>query len=104
MKIFKSEVINDILPRLLVKAYAFDIEMLAVANHLGYKRIYEAPVELDFKGVSTKSSKGFWKTIFFMLRDTLAVFYRLKIQGYYNNGNRKRWKMDPELKFRVNLP
>ena len=104
MKIFKSNVIKDILPRLLVKTYAFDIEMLAVANYLGYKRIFEAPVELDFKGASTISSKGFWRTIFFMLRDTLAVFYRLRILGYYNSGNKKKWRLDPELNLRVNLP
>ena len=94
MKFFRKEVVDKILPRLLVKAFAFDIEMLSVANYLGYKRIYEAPVELKMKfagGVSTITSAGFIKTAYSMFWDTLAVFYRLKILNYYDYKNRKNW-------------
>lgn len=92
IKFFKREVVEKILQRLLVKAYAFDIEMLAVANYLGYKRIYEAPINLkmDF-AESTIASKGFLKTVYWMLWDTLAVFYRLKILDFYNYKNRRNW-------------
>ena len=92
MKFFRREVLEKTLPRLLVKAFAFDIEMLAVANYLGYKRIYEAPVELstDFE-TSSIASKGFLRTIFYMLWDTVAVFYRLRILDYYNYSNRNNW-------------
>lgn len=92
LKFFRRKVLEKTLPRLLVKAFAFDIEMLAVANYLGFKRIYEAPVELtmDFSG-STIASKGFRRTIFLMLWDTIAVFYRLRILRYYGNKNRKNW-------------
>jgi glycosyltransferase involved in cell wall biosynthesis len=54
MKIYKRKLLVDVLPRLLVKQFAFDIEMLAVAYHLGYRKIYEAPVQIDL--FSTKSS------------------------------------------------
>jgi glycosyltransferase involved in cell wall biosynthesis len=93
MKFFRREVVDAILPRLLVKQFAFDIEMLAVANYLGYKRIYEAPIELKlvFKGDSTIFTQGFIKTIYSMLWDTAAVFYRLKILKYYDNKNKKNW-------------
>lgn len=94
MKFFKKEVIKKVLPRLLVKAFAFDIEMLSVANYLGYKRIYEAPVELKMKfsgGVSTIASAGFIKTIFKVFWDTMAVFYRLRILHYYDWSKRKNW-------------
>ncbi len=94
MKFFRSGVVKKLLPRLLVKAFAFDIEMLAVANYMGYKRIYEAPVELKMKfdsGVSTIASSGFLKTALSMLWDTLAVFYRLKILHFYDYSNRKNW-------------
>lgn len=93
MKFFKREVLEEVLPRLLVKEYAFDIEILAVANHLGFKKIYEAPVELafDFGHLSTVVSKGFLRTIFKMLKDTSAVFYRLRILHYYDSKNRKKW-------------
>ncbi len=104
MKFFRKKVLEDVLPRLLVKTYAFDIEIIAVAHYLGYKRIFEAPIELDFTGVSSITSKNFWNTIFFMLRDTIAVFYRLKILHYYDRGNRRKWKFDPELNFRINVP
>lgn len=105
LKIFKREVLEKTLPRLLVKQFAFDIEMLAVANYLGYKRIYESPVliKMDFGGASVLTSKGMRKLIFHMLRDTLAVFYRLRILHYYSDKNQRKWVYDPDLNFRVNV-
>ena len=91
LKIFKRKVAKDVFPRLLVKQFAFDVEMLAVAYTLGYKRIYEAPIKLSFRGVSSISSVNLWKVIFFMVRDTMAVFYRLKIIRYYRKSNKKNW-------------
>lgn len=82
IKIFKRKVVKRVLPRLLIKAYAMDIEMLAVARHLGFRRIYEAPIEVTFdKG----TSRIRWPVILHMFLDTLGVFYRLKILRYYNN-------------------
>lgn len=100
MKFFRREVLEEVLPRLLVKTYAFDIEILVVAYHLGYRRIYEAPVELDFTGVSSITSSNFWRTISYMMWDTSAVFYRLKILRYYDNLNRSKWVKDPDLAFK----
>ncbi len=88
LKIFKRSVIEKILPRLLVKRYAMDIEMLAVAKYLGFNRIYEAPIEVKFDG---RTSNIKWTTIFKMFWDTAAVFYRLKILHYYDDANRKNW-------------
>lgn len=104
IKFYKRKVLEDVLPRLLVKTYAFDIEILAVAYHIGYKRIFEAPIELDFTGMSSITTKSFWRIILLMLWDTFAVFYRLKILRYYSQGNKKKWKYDPELSFRINVP
>lgn len=102
MKLFRRAVLEDVLPRLLVKRFAFDIEILAVANHLGYTRIYEAPVELDFSGVSSITSTSFLRVVFNTLWDTLAVFYRLRFLRYYDNTNKRKWTFDPELNFRIN--
>jgi len=88
IKFFKRKVVHDVLPRLLVKRYAFDIEILAVAFSLGYTRIFEAPVEINFKGGSI-TSKNMWSIICLMLIDTAAVFYRLKILHYYDKKPRK---------------
>lgn len=91
LKIFKRKVAKDVFPRLLVKNFAFDVEMLAVAYTLGYKRIFEAPIRLSFKGMSSITSAGLWRVIFFMLIDTLAIFYRVKIIKYYRKRNKKNW-------------
>lgn len=91
LKLFRKKVAHDVFPRLLVKQFAFDIEMLAVSYALGYKRIYEAPIKLNFKGVSSITSSNLWLTVTLMLRDTLAVFYRVRIIKYYRKSNRKNW-------------
>jgi glycosyltransferase involved in cell wall biosynthesis len=88
LKVFRRKVIDAILPRLIVKRYAMDIEMLAVAKYLGFNRIYEAPIEVKF---DQRTSHIKWSTIFKMFQDTLAVFYRLRILHYYDDKNRKNW-------------
>lgn len=88
IKIFKRKVVEKILPRLLVKTYAMDIEMLAVARYLGFKRIYEGPIEVHFDKTNSNIN---WKTIFRMLWDTVAVFYRLYILHYYDDKNQPNW-------------
>ncbi len=90
LKLFKKEVVNDVFPRLLVKHFAFDIEVLAVAHSRGFKRIYEAPVKLSFNDVSSIIGGNFWKAIFYMMWDTSAVFYRLRILNYYNKQKVKK--------------
>ena len=102
LKVFKRRVLEKVLPRLLVKRFAFDIELLSVANYLGFKKIYEAPIRIDRKNFDFPSTIKF-KTVFEMLLDTLAVFYRLKILRYYRDGNKRKWKYDRELDFRVNI-
>ncbi len=99
LKLFKRKVLEDVLPRLLVKKYAFDIEILSVANKLGYTKIYEAPVQLRHQFSSSVNINEVLK----MFKDTLAVFYRLRVRHYYDDGNKRRWKLDPDLNFRVNL-
>lgn len=87
IKFFKKRVVEDVFPRVLVKRFAFDIEILAVAYDRGFTRIYEAPIKLKFKNISTISpmtSMQFWRVIYHMLLDTFAVFYRLRILKYYD--------------------
>lgn len=103
LKLFKRNVLEDILPRLLVKEFAFDIEILAVSRHLGYTKIYESPIELDFNSLTTSMKKlKILNSVLGMLKDTLAVFYRLRILHYYDTGKKRSWRYDPELDFRVN--
>jgi len=101
LKCYRREVLEKVLPRLIVKKYAFDVEILAVANYLGFTRMYEAPVEIDFSADSSTSAAAA-SHIFKMLLDTAAIFYRLRILNYYSDSKRREWKHDPELNFRFN--
>lgn len=91
IKFFKKKVYKDVFPRLLEKKFAFDVEILALAYALGYKRIYEAPIKLKFRGVSSITSTNLWHTALFMLIDTCAIFYRVRILKYYRKSNSKNW-------------
>jgi glycosyltransferase involved in cell wall biosynthesis len=80
LKVFSRRVVDDVFPLLLVKRFAFDLELLAVAKALGYGRIRELPVRLDYRftgsGVgSTAALLALW--------DTAAIFYRLRILRTY---------------------
>lgn len=87
LKFLKRQVAKDVVPRALVKQYAFDLEMLVIAHQLGYRRVFEAPIELDFNAVNSGIN---FKTIKKMIIDTLAVFYRARILNYYRKQNKKK--------------
>jgi len=101
LKIFKRQVLVKVLPRLLIKSYAFDLEILSVANHLGFKDIYEAPVKLTYDFTSLTHATGL-KTVYGCLIDALSIFYRLKILHYYDDKNKRKWVYNPDLEMRVN--
>ena len=82
IKVFRREVLEKILPLLMVKRYAFDIELLSVAIRYGFNKIYEAPIKLDYQ-FDTLTKASSFKAIKNMLIDTAAVFYRLNILRYY---------------------
>lgn len=79
MKLFKRKVLGEALSRMLVKTYAFDLELLAIAHQRGAK-IAEAPVIIRFGSKFGALSPN---TVKVMALDSLAVFYRLKILKYY---------------------
>ncbi len=83
IKIFKKKVLQKILPRLVENKFASDLEMLVVAKKLGFKRIYEAPIKLDYKASSITSAANL-SAIWQILVDTLVIFYRKNIIRYYD--------------------
>lgn len=85
LKVFRREIAEQVLPLLLVKRYAFDIEMLAVSRAFGFSRIGEMPVTLDYKfsGSGVRS-----RAVLRALIDTAAIFYRLRILRYYQRRRR----------------
>ncbi len=82
IKVFKKKVLEKILPRLVERRFAGDLEMLVVAKKLGFNRIYEAPIKLDYR-LAELSSAATWRQIFNIFADTMAIFYRDKISKYY---------------------
>lgn len=89
LKVFNRAVLDEVMPRLRVKRFAFDLELLAVARYYGYTRIVEVPIALDYQFSSTirpSDVRG-------MLLDTLAIFYRLRIRRYY-----QRQRPEPAVK------
>ena len=80
MKLYKREVLEKVIPLIVTKKYAFDLEILTCANHIGFK-IGEAPVEID---KSYEFEKLSLPLIYHVAIDTLAVFYRLRFLKFYD--------------------
>jgi glycosyltransferase involved in cell wall biosynthesis len=95
LKVFKRAVIASVLPRLVVKEFAFDIEILAVCRYLGFKRIFEAPIEVNWNSENTNFSPFLIldRNIRYMVLDTLAIFYRMFVLRYYRDANKDKWRM-----------
>ena len=89
LKVFRREVADRVVPLLLVKQFAFDLELLAVARALGFERIRDMPVRLEYRftGSGVRS-----RAVVRALWDTAAIFYRLRILRTYQ---RKRELLDP---------
>ena len=85
LKVFNRRVVDEVFPLLLVKQFAFDLELLAVATALGFDRIKEMPVRLEYR--FTGSALGS-VTVFRALWDTAAVFYRLRVLRTYQRKRR----------------
>ncbi|NTV51738.1 MAG: glycosyltransferase [Candidatus Firestonebacteria bacterium] len=83
IKLFRREVLAKAFPKSLVKTYAFDLELLILAHHYGY-RIAEAPVTVEYK-----AQFGHIRPldILRILWDTLAIFYRLYLRRYYDRAS-----------------
>lgn len=80
VKLVRREVLAEVLPRMVEKRFAFDLELLAVGHRLGYRQIAELPVTIRQRFPSTISPKTVWR----MLQDTLATFWRLKMLRFYD--------------------
>ena len=80
LKLFKKSALDKVIDKILVKRFAFDIELI-VALRENNIRIADAPV-----AVLKQSNRGSvnWSNIWQTAKDTLAVWYR-KNKGWYKN-------------------
>ena len=85
LKLIRRETMLAVVPRMVEKRFAFDLELLVVARHLGYRRFVEAPVVIGQRFTSTISPRA----VRGMIQDTLAIFYRLRYPSrYYDTESR----------------
>lgn len=80
LKMFRREVADRVVDAALVKRFAFDLELLVLASHFGYRRILECPVKIDYQFESTTNLKA----AFAVLWDTAAIYYRLNLLRWYD--------------------
>jgi hypothetical protein len=83
LKVFRRQVLDDILPRLVEKKFAGDLEMLVVAKACGYSVICEAPVNLTYTDDQFSTAVK-PEAIAGIALDTLAIWYRKNILHYYD--------------------
>jgi glycosyltransferase involved in cell wall biosynthesis len=80
LKLYRRDVLERIVPRLLVKRFAHDLEALVNAHRLGY-RIVEVPVvvtqERPFPRIGLTDA-------LLVTKDTAAIFYRTYLLRYYD--------------------
>jgi glycosyltransferase involved in cell wall biosynthesis len=79
IKLVRREVLAAVLPRMVEEGYVFDLEMLVVAKQLGFGRVFEAPVSIDFRFASQMSLL----TPIRMLIQTMRIFYRHAVLNVY---------------------
>ncbi len=80
VKLIRRDVLARVLPRMLEKRFAFDLELLVVAHRLGYRDHTELPVKIRDRFTSTISPKA----VKGIILDTIAIFYRLHLIRYYD--------------------
>ncbi len=83
LKAMKKSAFKNIFPRLAVKRYAFDVELLAVANLYGLK-VVEMPVNIKLE------AKFKPLEMWHMFMDLLGIAYRLRIIHWYQRPVPKR--------------
>jgi glycosyltransferase involved in cell wall biosynthesis len=79
IKLVRRDVLVAVLPSMREQGYAFDLELLVLAREHGYRDLVEAPVRIGRRFSSTVSPR----VVAEMLRDTLAIWWRLKIRHAY---------------------
>ncbi len=91
IKLFTREALEKSLPKLVVKKFAFDLELLILLIKNGMK-IEAAPIELKFS--RGKFGRIRLKSVVNMFIDTLAIFYRDKFLKFYTRplGPNKKYR------------
>ncbi|MCB0407930.1 MAG: glycosyltransferase family 2 protein [Bdellovibrionales bacterium] len=81
MKLFRKEVVQAIEPYLEIDRYGFDLELLSLAKIKGFKRIMEAPIQMNYFGKNKRPlPKELWHVFrvgLSLMKDTWRLYRRL---------------------------
>lgn len=80
IKLIRRDVLEDILPFMEVEGFAFDLELLALAQHRGHGHLVEAPVRIGERFSSSISPRA----VAAIFRDALAICWRLRVRHDYD--------------------
>jgi len=78
-KLFRKKALEVCMPKVLVKKYAFDLELLIILHKNGFK-IVECPVEVN---QIRKFGRIGFKDILQVFKDTIFIFFRLYFKRLY---------------------
>ncbi len=98
IEFLRRDVLDAVLPRTTEQRFALDIEMLVVARQLGFDTFLELPVRIHTRSASTVSLT----TVSHILRDTMSIFWRLRVRHFYGRrsrgtpGRRTKWRPAPD--------
>lgn len=76
-KLYKREVLETVLPKLLMKRFAFEVEMMANVSRKGFN-VVEAPIVYTHEGSHLTVGDVFWMGV-----DLIAIFYRMHMTDTY---------------------
>jgi glycosyltransferase involved in cell wall biosynthesis len=79
-KVFRGEMLRTVVPLLMIKRYAFDLEVLAVGAEFGFDRVEETPIKLAYRFTGTGVNAQAVRRMFL---DTLAIAYRIHLRHWY---------------------
>ena len=85
VKMIRKDVLAEVLPRMVEKRFAFDLELFVVARQCGFTHFAEMPITIIERFSSTISIN----TIYRITIDTIAIFYRLRVIRFYGSKARK---------------
>jgi hypothetical protein len=80
IKVFRRDVLADVLPLLVEDGFVFDVELLVVAHRRRWRRVLEAPVRIEPRDRSTVSAHTAWK----MFGQTIMLAARLYLTRTYD--------------------
>jgi hypothetical protein len=81
LKVVRRAVLVAVLPRMFEKRYAWDLELLVVARMLGFTKVFEAPVRIEYRFSSQVNPNAAFRIIL----DSVAIFYRRYILNSYRH-------------------